>query len=206
MNTRLHTTLALTAIGLSLVLCGRAKACGIADTPMPGGAGALLPSNSLGAAMATVPGDSLLQSLPGMTNPLQEQEPITGLYRFTVTAKGDQGIPDGTVLDHGFTTWHADGTELMNSGRAPMTQSFCMGVWMRTGPRTYRLNHWAMSWDPTGKTYIGPTNIRENVRLDRDESGFSGTFTLVQYAQDGRTRLGGATGIVEATRVTADGN
>lgn len=194
MNTRTHAAFALGAIGLSMLFGHAAKACGASG-------------EAVGMPVALVVDgaqSSLLQAVPGMVNPLQEQEPVTGLYRFTFTAKGDQGIPDGTVLDQGFATWHADGTEIMNSGRAPVTQSFCMGVWTRTGPKTYRLNHWAMSWDPTGKTYIGPTNIREYVRLDRNDNSYSGDFTLTQYAPDGKTRLGQVQGSVVATRVTPD--
>lgn len=202
MNTRTHTFVALTAIGLSMVCCHGAKACGA--SVMASGPASLLPA---GAAGAMVMGAfEAGQHVPGMANPLQQQEPITGLYRFTFTAKGDQGISDGTVLDQGFATWHADGTEIMNSGRAPATQSFCMGAWTRTGPQTYRLNHWALSWDPTGKTFIGPANIRESIRLNRDASRYSGVFTLTQYAPDGKTRLGQQVqGTVTGTRVTADG-
>lgn len=205
MNTRLHTAVTLAAIGLSMVLCHSANACGIGDAAA--GPASLLTTGSPGAVTANVP-DAILREaiVPGMFNPLQQQQPITGLYRFTFAAKGDKGIPDGKVLDQGFAAWHADGLEIMNSGRAPVTQSFCMGVWTRTGPQTYRLNHWAMSWDPTGQTYIGPTNIREYIRLDRSGNSYSGNFTLTQYAPDGKTRLGGVSGVVSATRVTADGD
>ena len=199
MNTRLHTVVALGAISLSMVLCHGAKACGIDGAPK--GPMSQLPAGSSGIPIAMGADASLQQAVPGMTNPLQEQQPITGLYRFTFTAIGDQGIPDGTVLDQGFTTWHADGTEIMNSGRAPITQSFCMGVWTRTGPQTYRLNHWALSWDSTGTTFIGPTNIREYIRLDNSQNGYSGRFTLTQYATDGKTQLAQLQGNVTGMRV-----
>ena len=70
-------------------------------------------------------------------------------------------LSDGTVFDDGYVTWHSDGTELMNSGRPPMTGNFCMGAWKQTGRSTYKLNHYALSWDPTGTTLIGPANLRE---------------------------------------------
>jgi len=73
--------------------------------------------------------------------------PITGLWTFT--AEGNAGGPgDGTLVDAGFVVWHDDGTEIMNSGRAPVTGSFCLGVWRRVGESTYHLNHWALSWVP----------------------------------------------------------
>lgn len=198
MNTRIQAVVALSAIGVSMWLCQGAKACGFE--------GAMSSGTALAAgSFVSVAQTSLDHMAPGMSNPLAGQAPIAGLYRFTVSAKGDQGIPDGTVLDQGFAAWHADGTEIMNSGRAPMTQSFCLGAWARTGPHTYRLNHWAMSWDATGKTYIGPTNIREYVRLNPDGSGYSGDFSLTQYRPDGKTPQGPTIhGVVLATRITAD--
>jgi hypothetical protein len=132
-----------------------------------------------------------------------EVSPIAGLWKFTFVSKGSVGIPDGTVVDSGYTAWHSDGTELMNSGRAPLTGSFCMGVWAKTGEFTYTLNHYALSWDPTGNVFVGPANIRENITLDYSGTGFTGTFTLVQFDTHGNT-VGTVTGIVTATRVTVD--
>jgi hypothetical protein len=139
--------------------------------------------------------------------------PITGLWKFTFTAKGNgaNGPPDYTPIDAGFVVWHDDGTEIMNSGRAPVTGSFCLGVWKRVDESTYHLNHWALSWVPgyvPGATQswssglnppappgttpedeafqpTGPTNIQETVILDRDGDHYSGTFRLTQYLYDG---------------------
>ncbi|HEV2702105.1 MAG TPA: hypothetical protein VGV09_10775, partial [Steroidobacteraceae bacterium] len=137
---------------------------------------------------------------------------ITGLWKFEFTAKGDTGsnapagalpLQDGTPVDAGFATWHDDGTELMNSGRAPASGSFCMGVWKQTGFETYQLNHWALSWIPDyqpGQTQswstlpggvdeafhaFGPTNIQETVTLTNHGNGYVGTFRLTQYVNDG---------------------
>src|SRR5436190_19053471 len=76
-----------------------------------------------------------------------EDASIVGLWQITFTSKDTPGIPDGTVIDAGYATWHADGTEIMNSGRPPITSSFCMGVWKQVGRSTFRLNHVALSWD-----------------------------------------------------------
>jgi hypothetical protein len=136
----------------------------------------------------------------------EDRAPITGLWKVTFTAKGNpsDGPPDGALIDSGFVTWHADGTELMNSGRAPPTGSFCMGVWKRVGESTYRLNHWGLSWDSTGTTFVGPANIRETVTLDRNGKHYWGTFSITQYAPDGTTVLGGVVGVVSATRITVE--
>src|SRR3982074_1334258 len=58
--------------------------------------------------------------------------PIVGLWKFKFVSKDSPGIPDGAVIDEGYVTWHSDGTEIMNSGRAPSTGNFCMGVWKKT--------------------------------------------------------------------------
>lgn len=166
---------------------------------------------------------------------------ITGLWKFTFTAKGDVGtgappdalpFPDGTPVDAGFVTWHDDGTEIMNSGRSPASGSFCMGAWKRTGERTYELTHWALSWIPDyhpGETNswtqvpggidemfqaVGPTSIRETIKLSPDGDSYTGTFRITQYVNDGtKTPIWDTTGApvayvivgtVAGARVTVD--
>ena len=129
---------------------------------------------------------------------------VVGLWKFKFVSKGSTGIPDGAEIDAGYVTWHADGTELMNSGRAPKTGSFCMGAWRQTGWHTFKLNHYALSWDEMGASLIGPTNIREQITVDRSGKSYSGTFTLTQYSVDETTVLAQVKGIVTATRINAD--
>jgi len=79
---------------------------------------------------------------------------IVGMWNFQLVSEGNTGhnpsIPDGALLDFGYTQWHSDGTELMNSGgHAAATGNFCMGTWVRSGYFTYVLNHFALSYDPT---------------------------------------------------------
>lgn len=135
-----------------------------------------------------------------------ENAVIVGLWKFAFTAKGNGvgGPPDGAPIDAGYVTWHADGTELTNSGREPKTGSFCMGVWKQMGPSTFGLNHFALSWDSTGTVFIGPANIRETVTVDHTGNHYTGTFSVVQYATDEKTVLGGVVGVVSATRVTVN--
>jgi len=130
---------------------------------------------------------------------------IVGLWKVKFTSKGNTGIgiPDGAPLDEGYATWHSDGTEIMNSGRAPKTGNFCMGVWKQTGQSSYKLNHFALSWDPTGTTLIGPTNIREQIVLDGTGNSYSGTVTFDQYDTEGHL-LVHISGVVSAQRITAD--
>jgi hypothetical protein len=142
---------------------------------------------------------------------------IVGLWKFKFVAQGNgpSGPPDGALIDSGYVTWHDDGTELMNSGRAPTTGDFCMGVWKQVNPTTYRLNHFALAWEfdpntpPTapgagGADFVGPANIRETVTLAPGGYRYSGRFELIQYAADEKTVLAHIKGRVTASRITVD--
>jgi hypothetical protein len=122
---------------------------------------------------------------------------IVGLWSVTFL------LADGSVFDSGYATWHSDGTELMNSGRAPMTGSFCMGAWKLTNQGTYQLNHVALSWDSTGTVFVGPANIRETITVAASGNSYSGSFTLNQYDTNGNL-LAHFVGKIVATRITAD--
>jgi hypothetical protein len=128
---------------------------------------------------------------------------IVGMWKVQFVSEGTNGIPDGTMIDSAYAQWHSDGTEIMNSGRPPITSSFCLGVWKKTGESTYKLNHFALSWDPSGTVFVGPTNIRENVTLNAQGNSFSGTFTIDQLDTNGNT-LAHIVGKINAQRVTAD--
>ncbi len=139
------------------------------------------------------------------------QPVIVGLWKFAFTAT----TPFSGPFDAGYVQWHSDGTELMNSGRAPTTGSFCMGVWKQTGRSTYKLNHFALSWafdasTPStgpgtgGADFVGPTNIREEIIVDKSGNSYKGNFILIQYEPDGTTAVATITGTVNATRITAD--
>ena len=123
--------------------------------------------------------------------------PITGFW------KVQAALPDGTVIDDGYATWHADGTEIINSSRPPISGNFCMGVWKRTGRSTYKLNHFAMGWDASGTNFIGPTNLKEEVVLDRSHNSYAGTCTVDQYDTNGNV-IGHVAGNVTAQRITVD--
>lgn len=128
---------------------------------------------------------------------------VTGLWKFTLTAKGNTTIKDGTLVDFGYQAWHDDGTELLNSGsRPPMTSSFCMGVWERVSYQHYVLNHVTLSWDPTGTVFVGPGSIREEIVVDGTKNHFAGTFEIIQYSTDDKTVLADIKGVVAAERIT----
>ncbi|MBB6189331.1 hypothetical protein [Rhodanobacter sp. MP7CTX1] len=215
MNTRLQTAIVITALGVSAVtLSTKANACGIPDYRTPSSFHWSLPRtlpNSAAAAVveasaATQASAAANSAAASAVNPLQLLEPITGLWQVTFTSKGNPGIPDGAQLDAGFVTWHADGTEIMNSGRAPPSGSFCMGTFRHTSVYGYKLNHYTLAWDPTGTVFVGPGNVREQLQLDRSGNSYSGTFVITQFGVNGTTVLGSVTGTVSAQRITPDTN
>ena len=90
----------------------------------------------------------------------------------------------------------------MNSSRDPATGNFCLGVWQKSGPFGYELNHFALSWDPSGN-FIGPAQIRETVTLNQRADQYEGTFTIDQYDPSG-TLLVHIAGTISAARITVN--
>ena len=126
------------------------------------------------------------------------QGTIVGMWSVTMTANGGP-------FDWGYQVWHDDGTEIMNSGsRAPATENFCMGVWAQTGPFSYRLNHFALSYD-AGGTLNARVNIKENVTVDAKGGTFSGPFTADIYGPNpGAGLLQHIAGQIVGQRVTVN--
>jgi hypothetical protein len=130
---------------------------------------------------------------------------IVGLWSVNLTSKGNPGIPDGAVVDWGYAQWHSDGTEIMNSGNhAPATQNFCLGVWEKTGGSTYKLNHFALSYDLVSGTFNGTVNIREQVTLDHRGNTFTGTFTIDVFPPGASKAAMHLAGEITGQRITAD--
>jgi hypothetical protein len=123
------------------------------------------------------------------------------------------GIPAGAPIDAGYSQWHSDGTEIMNSGHfAPNQSNFCLGVWERVGQRQYKLNHFATFWDPTkgpvgaagpAGELVGPANIRESITLVPNGETFAGTFTIDQYDEN-LNLLEHLQGKITATRINVN--
>jgi hypothetical protein len=140
---------------------------------------------------------------------------IVGLWQFKFTSTGNTGlgIPDGAPLDMGYAQWHSDGTEIMNSGRDPATSNFCLGTYAGEGHRTYKLNHFALSWDNTGmfcaipagkpSCFVGSTNIQEEVTVDPHGDTYTGHVTIIQYDTSNHEMFR-LTGDVEAHRINPD--
>jgi hypothetical protein len=186
-NIRLWFVLGILCLGLAQGLWAQSSniGCGYFSNPKP--AASLKPA-----------------SLQLVSNSDSDSASIVGLWNFTFVSEGNPGIPDGTVIDAGYAAWHSDGTEIINSGaHAPMTGNFCMGVWKQTKHSTFKLNHFALPWDPTGTFFVGPANLKEEVVLDRSKNSYSGTFTIDQYDTNGNL-LAHIAGTTSAQRVTVD--
>lgn len=132
---------------------------------------------------------------------------IVGMWKITELSMGNKNhnppIPDGAQIDFGYAQWHPDGTEFYNSGGfAPATQNYCLGVWVETGHNTYEVNHFALTYTPTGD-YTGIINIREKVKVSPGGTKYSGTFTIDAYDTTGN-QVNHLTGQVSGERVTLD--
>ena len=118
------------------------------------------------------------------------------MWAVTFTSKGK-------LFDFGYSIWHSDGTEFLNSGaRAPVTQNYCLGVWKEVKPDSYSLNHLALSYDTSGKLNAR-VRIREDVKLSGNGNSYSGSFTIDAFdAATGKTRLQHVAGTITGKRVT----
>lgn len=134
----------------------------------------------------------------GVGGPFAVDTTIVGMWHVHLVSgavSGATGVllpPVGVEIDAGFQQWHSDGTEMLNSARPAANTNFCMGVWEQTGPRTYRLNHFAISYTQgppasagEGPTNMltGPTSITEEVTVSPDGKTFTGKFTIMDYKE-----------------------
>jgi hypothetical protein len=114
---------------------------------------------------------------------------IVGLWAIKLTSGAN-------TVDTGYSEWHADGTEIMNSGgHAASTGNFCLGVWAQTGGNSYHLNHYALAYDPT--QYMSPTaglvariNLTEDVVVAPGGNTFTGHFTQAAFDPVSNAPLG----------------
>ena len=129
---------------------------------------------------------------------------IVGTWKEHWISEGSEGIKDGTEVDAGYAQWHSDGTEINLSGlRAPLTGDVCLGEWIKTGARTYQMNHFGIAYDPTGVNLVGPARIQQWLTLDPKGNSTSGKFTIDQYDESGNL-LAHVQGKVIGTRVTME--
>jgi hypothetical protein len=128
------------------------------------------------------------------------------MWGFQLISKGNAGhnpsIPDGALIDFGYTQWHSDGTEIQNSAGVP-GGGFCLGVWGQTGFLTFELNHFPIAFNPATGAVANYINIREQITLSPSGDSYTGTFTEDVYDAKG-SRLDHLVGTVVGTRITVD--
>ena len=147
------------------------------------------------ASWETAPGARSDALLMKVNNGAQS---IVGLWNI-------QFFAGGSMIDFGYAEWHSDGTEIMNSGgRAPATENFCLGVWEQTGPFSYKLNHFALSYDAATGALNARVNIREDVVVDQKGASFSGPFTIDVQDPNSGAVLQHVAGRVVGRRVTVN--
>jgi hypothetical protein len=131
---------------------------------------------------------------------------IVGMWDLQLISKGNTShnpsIPDGALIDFGYTQWHSDGTEIQNSAGVP-GGGFCLGVWGQTGFLTYELNHFPIAFNATTGAVANYINLKEQVTLSPSGDSYTGTFTEDIYDPKGN-HVDHLAGTIVATRMTVD--
>jgi hypothetical protein len=105
-------------------------------------------------------------------------------------------------VDWGYSEWHSDGTEIMNSGgHTPASGNFCLGVWRQTGPNSYHLKHFPLAYNPATGQLAAKIILTEDVTVGRGGDSFSGPFTLDVYDPTGANLLQHVAGTITGKRV-----
>jgi hypothetical protein len=120
---------------------------------------------------------------------------IVGLWSVSLMAGGVQ-------VDWGYSAWHSDGTEIMNSGgHSPASGNFCLGVWRQSGPNTYHLKHYPLAYNPTTGQLAAKIILTEDVTIDATGAAFAGPFTEDVYDPTGGALLQHVAGTITGHRV-----
>ena len=123
---------------------------------------------------------------------------IVGLWAISLLSNGAQ-------VDWGYSEWHSDGTEIMNSGgHTPASGNFCLGVWRQTGPNNFHLKHFPLAYNPVTGALAAKIILTEDVSLDRSGQNFSGTFSEDVYDPTGTTLMQHIPGMITGHRVQAN--
>ena len=155
------------------------------------------PSMALPMASLSMSAQSGSTAQPRTAEPNAAAEPsIAGLWNTSFLAGGQ-------LVDEGFDMWTSDGLEVLNDFPPPSSGNVCVGVWSRTAPFTYQLNHPSWVFDPSGQNLAGTAFIREKVTLDACGNTFSGKATLDFYDLTGKLTMH-LDADVQSVRITSD--
>jgi hypothetical protein len=170
-----------------------ASACSFKPSGAPPAARAMASQMALAFKAMPRPGAPKPQALPA---PQQKADPsIVGLWFGTVYIDGQEAF-------HGYETWSGDGTEILIDDSAPATDNVCIGVWVQTGPLTYRLKHPSWNFDMNGNL-LGTVMITEDIDLANNGTSYYATIAIDEYDTMGNF-LGRQAATIKATRITTD--
>jgi hypothetical protein len=89
------------------------------------------------------------------------------------------------IYDQQFDSWFADGHEVsLSNSVPPALGNICLGIWEKTGPKSYKLRHWAWNFDNLGNT-VGTFVLVENITLNDKGNGYTGTYVADSYDLNG---------------------
>ena len=186
-ESRLKTIGGLT-LGALAVICltpgTEAKACSL--------------PNSIALRSANLPNSSLLKFVvpqDASGTPAQRgggtPASVEGLWQVTYSSSGQ-------IVDMAFEVFHSDGTEMLNDITPPAEGNVCLGVWVQTDAKTYRLTHPSWVFDASGNL-TGTAVFDVHIAMGSADT-FSGTYSLTYYDTHG-TKGTVYTGTLAATRV-----
>jgi hypothetical protein len=186
------TLAVLAALVFWAVFAVSAKAsCGLATSPTLGGA---LPESPLLEAEAAMQDSSETDQESETGN---NHATLVGFWKVRFSSHGQ-------LVFVAFDQWHSEGTEILNDGGSPGvpngTGGVCLGVYKKTGPRTYKSTHPYWVYDDKGNR-AGSGVILEKITVGTSGNRYSGSFSNLRYDLDGKlvSRLDGG---LAATRIT----
>jgi len=195
MNRHLLTNsnkLALMVAGLSMAAAMTASAdCGVHVNRLSAHAKVFTSDTADRAAT----NEALPLENPGVDAESAQGASIVGLWISTFTSGGQ-------VVDQGFDQWNSEGTEILNDDPAPATGNVCLGVFVQSGPTTYKLKHPSWTFDSNGNL-TGTAILREKVTVAPDGKSYSGAYSL-DFFDLSNNPAGQFTGTLKAQRITVD--
>ena len=138
------------------------------------------------------------QSTPEDTTAATTAPTMAGLWDVVFTSGGQ-------LYDEGFDQYHSDGTEIMVDITPPAGGNVCLGVWTKTGTKTYQLRHPFWIFDLSGNL-IGRGLLSEQMTLNDRGDAYTGSFTFAFRDLNGHPISGmpDVSGSLNATRITAN--
>jgi hypothetical protein len=104
-------------------------------------------------------------------------------------------------FDEGYDQFHSDGTEILNDIPDPASGNVCLGLFVQTGLRSYKLHHVFWSFDATGNV-IGRGTWDSDITLDKSGASYTGNWTMKNYNLSGILLPPVLSGTLSARRIS----